>query len=154
MMTRANAQKMPPMLIPALTPALMVSEDEGEDASGVAAHIVVTAGGAVGGTFIEEDEGVGKEMGVMDGGVDDCDVEDGGLKAEVETGEEVEASDVEDEGVKAAEGTDEEVEAGDVEDEDQDATVAVLMASSNSQEKLVLSDQALGERMLARRRTL
>ena len=85
------------MLIPALVPALSVSEDEDGDASGVAAIIVVTAGYTVGGAFVEEDEDEEEVIAAMDAEVDACNVEDEGVEVAAEMGEEVEASDVEDE---------------------------------------------------------
>ena len=56
MITRASAQKILPMLIPALAAVLRVLEGDDRDVAGAAALVVVIAGGIVGDAFVDEKE--------------------------------------------------------------------------------------------------
>ena len=56
MIIRASAQKILPMLIPALAAVLRVLEDDDGDVGSAAALVIVIAGGIVGDAFVDEKE--------------------------------------------------------------------------------------------------
>lgn len=76
MITRANAQKMLPMLIPAFVAAERFLEDGDGAARGVTAFIVVAAGEIVGDNVVEVDTGDKEGTEEKDKAVDASDIED------------------------------------------------------------------------------
>ena len=108
MIMRANAQKMLPMLIPALVAGLSVSEDEDWDASGVAALVVVAAGDTVRDSLVKEDEG-------EEEGKEEKDEEGTEEKDKEDEGEEEGKEEKDEEGTEEK---DKEVGVSDIKDED------------------------------------
>ena len=71
MIIRASAQKILPMLIPALAAVLRVLEGDDGDVGGAAALVVVIAGGIVGDAFVDEKEEEEEEKEAGDNEDDD-----------------------------------------------------------------------------------